>query len=280
MPRIQAPVKTSGGKNYTADWIISLLPPRQNYHNFVDAMCRSCAVLLAHGPAGKSEVANDLDGAIMSFWRALQDDDKFEAFKRRVEAIPFSEQEFRDALARKAPYDQTDELSVAVRFFVAARQSRSGDLKDFATLTKTRLRRSQNEQVSAWLTSIERLPEVHARMKRVLLLSQDVFELLAEWDVPETCIYLDPPYVLEGGARATGGIYGAYDWSRESHEKLLDILLRMKKAYVVLSGYETKLYTDKLIKAEGWNMHTKEVPLHSAGGATKRRQVEVVWTNY
>jgi len=80
-------LKGHGGKRYLADWIASHFPARDRYITFVDAMCRTCAVLLAHDPRDKAEVANDLDGRIMNFWRCLQAPERFGHLRRLLAAL-------------------------------------------------------------------------------------------------------------------------------------------------------------------------------------------------
>jgi hypothetical protein len=46
----------------------------------------------------------------------------------------------------------------AVNFFVRCRQSMAGRMRDFATLSRTRVRRGMNEQAAAWLSAVEGLP--------------------------------------------------------------------------------------------------------------------------
>ncbi len=95
----------------------------------------------------------------MNFWAVLQDPDLFSRFQRIVDAVPFSEEMWE--LAAKLSRD-ADIVLRAVGFFIRCRQSRAGTFKGFATLTRNRTRRGMNEQASAWLTTIDGLPEVHA----------------------------------------------------------------------------------------------------------------------
>lgn len=287
MPTLDAPLKYAGGKSYLSNWIIAQLPPRDSYRTFVDGCCGSCAVLLAHDPVGKSEIANDLDGRLTNFFRVLQEPKLFGPFYRRVAVTPFSEVEFRDAqdwLAASHPIGEesppADRIEAAVRFFLLARMSRSGDQTGFATLTKGRLRRQRNEQVSAWLSSVERLPEVATRLLNVLILNRDLFTLLRDWDDADTVVYLDPPYHLEGkGGRVTEDLY-RHDWKREGHVRLLETLRCLTKARILLSGYRTPLYDEQLTAEAGWRRLDSSQPLHSSGGKSKRRQTECLWLNY
>ena len=62
-------------------------------------------------------------------------------------------------------------------FFVDCRQSRSGMMRDFTSITRSRTRRRMNGNVSEWLGAVEGLADVHARLRRVLVENVDGIEL-------------------------------------------------------------------------------------------------------
>jgi hypothetical protein len=63
------PTNYYGGKARLAGWIASLLPARRTY---VEPSCGSAAVLFAKGPS-PTELLNDLDGAMVNFFRLLRE---------------------------------------------------------------------------------------------------------------------------------------------------------------------------------------------------------------
>lgn len=282
MSTLTQPIKWHGGKHYLAAKIVALMPPRCKNPNapapddpgwlhYVEPYAGGLSVLLANDPEGISEVVNDLNIRLTKFWTVLQDVEAFTAFQRIIEAMPFSSGEFRAAINWK-PLSRPIEDAVA--FFIACRQSLAGRMDSFAGITKNRTRRGMNEQVSAWLNAIEGLPAVHARLKRVLILNRDALDVIREQDGPRTLFYLDPPYLHE--TRATTGEYGEHEMSAEGHHNLL-CLIRQCKGKVLLSGYRSSMYDDLLKK---WNRHDFSLPNQAAGGKTKRRMVECVWTNF
>src|SRR3954468_1633586 len=107
-PRLTPPLKWHGGKHYLARRIVALMPRHTHY---VEPFAGGLAVLLAKDPDGVSEAVNDLDGGLTNFWRVLQGEDTFAAFRRIVEVVPFSEAEW-DTSAAPA----TDPVQQAVRF--------------------------------------------------------------------------------------------------------------------------------------------------------------------
>ena len=172
--RLTAPLKWWGGKHYLAKKIIDLMPPHLHY---VEPFAGGLAVLLEKNPSGVSEVVNDLNRELTNFWRVLQREDAGAAFRRLVEATPFSEVEWEEAEVRQHPIKDCD-VEAAVAFFVRCRQSRAGGFRDFATLSRNRTRRQMNEQTSAWLTCIDGLPAVSAHLRRVVILNEPALEVI------------------------------------------------------------------------------------------------------
>src|SRR5262249_9460051 len=124
---------------------------------------------------GVSEVVNDINGRLINFWRVLQDEDAFARFHRTVEAIPMARGEWQKAHSHS--YGQ-DSVADAVAFFVDCRQSRSGMMNGFTSVTRNRTRRRMNGNVSEWLSAVEGLAEVHRRLKRVLIENMPAVELI------------------------------------------------------------------------------------------------------
>jgi DNA adenine methylase len=290
--RIPQPLKWAGGKSYLAADIIQLMPPHLHY---VETHAGGLAVLLERDPTrdwliddawkkqngdkvpaalkGCSEVVNDLNSELTNFWRVLQDEEAFPAFRRQVEAMPFSDCEWRDAEQRKLVNDI--DVNHAVRFFVRCRQSRAGSFKGFASITRNRTRRGINEQASAWLSCIDGLPEVHARLRSVVILNDDATAVIHQQDGANTLFYLDPPYMHE--TRATTDHYD-HEMAPEQHAELLEALAGIKGKFI-LSGYSCPLY-EQAEKRYGWHRVEFRVPNQMAGGAAKRVMIEVVWMNY
>lgn len=243
--------------------------------HYVEPFAGGLAVLLANDPEGISEVVNDLNRELSAFWFALADPRLFPDFAHRARATPFSEVLWerasttpRNGLARMP-------VEASVDFFVRCRQSLSGRMKGFAGVTRNRTRRGMNEQVSAWLNAVEGLPEVHERLKRVLILNDDALSVIRKQDGPRTLFYLDPPYLHE--TRATTGEY-EHEMTLEQHNELL-LTLKSIKGRFLLSGYHSPLY-DAVGRMHGWTCHEKEIDNKASGGKTKRKMIECVWTNF
>jgi DNA adenine methylase len=271
------PLKWHGGKYYLASRIVGLMPCHLHY---VEPFFGGGAVLFARNPddpalwlfphKGVSEVANDINGRWINFWRVLRDPDSFASFRREVEAIPMARQEWEEAHSHSY---RTDSIADAVAFFVDCRQSRSGMMNGFTSVTRNRTRRRMNGNVSEWLTAIEFLPEVHLRLRRVLIERMPALELIEREDTPGALFYCDPPYLHE--TRTATDAY-SHEMTEKEHRDLLATLLECK-GKVMLSGYPSPLYESKL---GSWNRHAFELPNNAAGGEKKRRMTEVLWCNF
>jgi DNA adenine methylase len=267
--RLTAPLKWWGGKHYMAQHIIGLMPAHLHY---VEPFAGGLAVLLEKNPRGVSEVVNDLNRELTNFWRVLQREDTYAAFQRLVEATPFSEVEWEEADARQHPIKDCD-VEAAVAFFIRCRQSRAGGFRDFATLSRNRTRRQMNEQTSAWLTAIDGLPAVAARLRRVVILNESAIEVIRREDGENTLFYLDPPYLHE--TRTAIATY-KHEMTEDDHRELLTTI-KQCQGKVVLSGYPSQLYDKELAR---WRRLDFQIDNKAAGGKTKREMTEAVWMNY
>ncbi len=263
------PFKIHGGKHYLGKWIIEHMPKHTHY---VEPYFGGGSVLLQKPFEGISEVANDLYGDLSNFWQMLQSDNNFDLLKRKLEATPFSDREFDWASLTKESKGGVDD---AVSFFIRARQSRQGLEEDFATLSRNRTRRGMNEQVSSWLTAIEGLPEVHTRLKRVVILNRPAIEVIKQQDGPKTLFYLDPPYLHE--TRVTTKDY-RHEMSKEDHSILLQTLFDIKGKFL-LSGYPSKMYRIAA-KVGGWRCVEKKIDNKASSKKTKDTKTECLWMNF
>jgi DNA adenine methylase len=272
------PLKWHGGKYYLAQKIIDLMPRHVHY---VEPFFGGGAVLLTRDPEdarlwlpphrGVSEVANDVNGKLINFWRVLRDPETFAKFHRAAEAIPVGRAEWETA--HQHCYGK-DSVADAVAFFVDCRQSRSGLMTSFTPVTRNRTRRNRNGNVSEWLSAVDGLPAVHARLRRVLIENVPALDLIRREDAPGTLFYCDPPYLH--ATRTSPDAYASFELNEKQHQELLTTLLACK-GKVMLSGYPSDLYDATL---KGWARCTFDLPNNAAGGAAKRRMTEVLWCNF
>ncbi len=254
-----------GGKYSHLDWLLPLLP---ECHHYCEPFGGSAAVLL-NRPAAPVETYNDLDGEVVNFFRALRSrrDELIEA----IALTPFSREEF--AVACEAD-DTLSDVERARRFFVRARQVRTG-LAQTASLgrwanCKNTSRGGMSGVVSRWLGSIEKLPDIAARLLRVQIENRPALEVISLYDSPSTLFYCDPPYAH--GARGDTNAYG-YEMADKDHRSLAEALGKIR-GRAVLSGYDHPLY-DGLFSS--WRQVRGPVKhCHSV----KQARQEIVWMNW
>ncbi len=266
--QITNPLKYHGGKHYLAKGIIQLMPPHTHY---VEPFFGSGAVMFQKDQTGVSEVANDILSTLTTLWQVLQDEELFECFARLCDATPFSEQQWQESEQR---LQDDDPVVRAHAFFVLNRQSRQGLMDDFATLSRNRVRRRMNEQASSWLTAIDGLPQIHERLKRVVILNRDALNVIQQQDGGNTLFYLDPPYV--SSTRVATSAY-QHEMSDQDHHRLVEAIL-MCSGKVMLSGYPNPIY--QRLESLGWSTFDFNVTKSSSSQATKPKAIERIWANF
>jgi DNA adenine methylase len=286
-------LKIHGGKSYLAEWIVSKMCPHLNY---VEPYAGGLAVLFARDPnderlwlpphKGVSEVVNDLNGRLINFWNVLRHPGLFPEFFRRASMTPFSGDHWeassvamdmhdRENLEGRIPTDD-DLIWRAVSFFIVNRQSLAGRMKSFTAITKTRTRSRMNNEVSAWLSAVDGLPEVHDRLKRVLILPpQPALDVLYKFNTPDTLHYLDPPYMHE--TRATTAEYGEHEMDAHDHIELLDIITNYAKSKIMISGYRSETYD---VGLHDWNRHDYNIVNQASHARVKEMKTESLWCNF
>lgn len=268
---MQSCLKFHGGKGAhqgrLAKWIIKHFP---DHLHFVETHFGGGAITFAKPFIGVSEIANDINGRLTNFWNVLKRDSSFAQFKRIVDATPFSKVEWE--LSRDVSPDPIED---AVRFFVFCRQSLAGRMGDFASISRTRLRRKMNEQVSAWWSSVDGLYECHARLRRIVIFNEDAFLTIAREDTPKTLFYCDPPYPKD--TRTAPEVY-EYEMTTSQHLALLQHLASIRGKFVI-STYPNDLYHTEAIK-NGWNHDDFIAPNNASGSEQKRIMTERIYYNF
>jgi DNA adenine methylase len=255
-----------GGKFSHLDWLLPLLPQATHY---CEPFGGSAAVLINREPS-PIETYNDLDGEVVNFFQVLRHDK--DSLLESIGLTPFSREEFELAIAEPTP--ETTDLERARRFFVRARQVRTGLAQTASSgrwahcvLTS---RAGMAGAVSRWLGSVEGLSEIAQRLLRVQIEHAPAAEIIQRYDSPETLFYCDPPYPHE--SRGDSKAYG-YEMTDADHRQLADVL-RGVQGRVALSSYPCilmdELYGD-------WYC---TIAPTKAAHSVKKPRTEALWTNY
>jgi DNA adenine methylase len=261
---VNPPFSYYGGKVGLSRRIVDLLPPHRVY---IEPYLGCGAVLLAK-PRSRHEIVNDLDGALVAFWRCLRDRPR--DLERACALTPYARAEFGAADLNA----NVDELELARRFFVRVTQS-FGKSAGPSTGWSVTTARTQSTAVSA-LTKVTRFGALAERLAGVVIEQYDAPGLVERLATPDTVIYADPPY-LASTRSARGGNGYRIEADEEHHERLA-AALHATPAAVLLSGYHSPLY-DRLYG--DWDRVEFPVRVHASNAVTSERgdRVEVLWSN-
>ncbi len=255
-----------GGKYSHLSWLLPLLPQANHY---CEPFGGSAAVLINRDPS-PVETYNDIDGEVVNFFRVLRDqrDELIEA----IGLTPFSREEF--VIAIQEPVDGLSNLERARRFYVRARQARTGLAQTASpgrwAACRNTSRRGMGGAVSRWLGSSQDLVEIAARLIRVQIDHRPAVDVIRAYDSPDTLFYCDPPYPHE-----SRGDSKAYRFEMNDNEHIcLARLLHEVEGRVAISGYRCDLMNDLY---GDWRRIDADPSLcHSVKG---ERQ-ESLWINY
>lgn len=262
---MKPPIAYYGGKTTLADRIAALLPPHEHY---VEPFAGSLAVLLAKRPS-RMETVNDLDQAVMAFWRVLRE--RPADLERYCALTPHGRAELEVA-REQVPADHPDrELEIARRIWVRLTQSRGGSLR------RSGWRHYMDPKSSPVGTAVRmhgyvaRVAAAAERLSRVSLECRPALEVIAAYGkYPDVLLYADPPYL----ASVRTSTEYLHEMPSEAEHRELAEALKACKAAVVLSGYASPLYADLY---GGWHRH--EISTATGQGGSWSERTEVLWSN-
>lgn len=253
-----------GGKTRLAPKIAALLPPHRHY---VEPYCGSLAVLLAKDPA-PHETVNDLDGALVTFWRVLRE--RPEQLERVCALTPHARAEHA---ASYNLHDQPDDLELARRVWIQLTQGRAGTRRQ--TGWRHYVKPAGNTSMPDYLDGyVGRMAAGAARLHQVSLECAPALELIAKYGAePEALLYVDPPYLGSTRCRSWDGYI--QEMRRPADHRELAESLHTARAAVVVSGYGSDLYDLELYP--GWERTT--LVSGTGQGAGWGNRLEVLWSN-
>ncbi|MCA9912217.1 MAG: DNA adenine methylase, partial [Anaerolineae bacterium] len=176
--------------------------------------------------------------------------------------------------AIQPPQEAISDLERARRFFVRARQVRTGLAQTASSgrwahcvLTS---HAGMAGAVSRWRGSVEGLSDIAQRLLRVQIEHTSAIEVIRRYDSEETLFYCDPPYPHD--SRGDNKAY-AYEMTDDDHRQLAQVLHNVK-GKVAISSYASPLMTELY-----GDWHCIEAPMKKAHSIKKDR-VELLWINY
>jgi DNA adenine methylase len=253
--KIRSAISYYGGKGYLCRPILQMSPAHTTY---VEPFAGGLSVLL-NKFRSDVEVACDVNAELINFYHVLVDTPKLVI--EQVKQIPFGRATFE---AAKAAGDRGSGLDRAVNFLIRHRMSYAGIGKTWA---------DDNGRNGVWRESPYYLEPVARRLQDVKILLGSAFDVIPEYDSPDTFFYLDPTYY--GPTRVNSQMYD-YEMSSFDHLRLLHLVKRLQ-GKVILSGYSSVLYDKELVTESGWERVEKHVALYSSPRKKKVARTEVFW---
>lgn len=266
---MRSPIKYFGGKGGFGNDIYAMFPHKSRYESYIEPFGGGASMLFIKEPFG-CEIYNDLEENVYSLFKVLKDKKLFKKFKEECDLAIYS-RKLRSDYINDLKTDDLDIVERAYKFFYVNRTSRNG-IGGFS-VTANYIRRNMSKSVSDFLSCIDRMPEVHDRLSRVIVENQDGIALMKKFDRKKTFIYADPPYHHDTRTETRYKV----DMDDEMQVKFIDTVLGLKNAMVLISGYDCKEY--KRLVENGWNK--VDMTVHTTGGDHKSKdKVESLWFNY
>ena len=284
--KLRSPIVWFGGKGQMVSKLLKYVPQHKYY---LEAFGGGGSLLFAKEPSS-FEVYNDLDELLVNFFRVLRDEEKFERFYKLAVLTPYSRREFYRF--RELIHQTEDEVEKAYMFYYITSASFSGNFTSGFSYSLKAISRNMTKSTSRYLSNIERLPDIHERVMRVIIENLDGLECIEKygsaWNYEESFIYLDPPYVPE--TRRSGKY--RYEVDRDYHANIVEYLIKnQNRNKFMISGYDNEIYIK--LEENGWKKICWEVACHAAGKTRQtgirgecatfiknQRRVDCIWINY
>lgn len=263
---MKPPFPYYGSKGRLAGRIVDLMPSHRVY---VEPFAGSAAVLFSKAPA-PVEVINDLDRNVVTFFRVLRvhEDD----LMRALRFTPYSREEYA---AADLGDETIDDLERARRFFVRATQGHNAAGSGGRAGWSNGIR-AKHTDATATTNLVDRLYELAARLRTVVVEHRDALEVVATHDAPDTVFYLDPPYLAD--TRRCGRDY-AHEADGENFHRSLASALSSARGIVLLSGYPSPLYDELYGDWDRLEISVHRATTNHRGCTGVGRGTEVVWCN-
>lgn len=258
---MKALVKYPGAKWRLAPWIISHFP---KHHSYLEPFFGSGAVLF-NKPPSHIETVNDLDEEVVNFFDCIRKDP--ERLAREVFLTPYSRDVYEQAYLalREIPDDPFERArAFCIRLDQGHGFRTSGEKVGWKNDVQGRERAYA---VRNWCGLPDRVIQAAERLKGVQVEHRPAVDIIRRFNYSNVLIYADPPYMMETRCREQY----RHEMTDEDHEELLDALLS-HRGPVVLSGYDSSLYNDRL---KGW--HREEAVSYTQ---TMKEKTEILWMNF
>jgi len=264
---MNSPIKYFGGKGTMFNSIIEYFPKKKEYNTYIEPFGGSYSIGLKKDPV-EIEIYNDMDQNVYSLYKVLSDPVMYKEFKRNCDLVFYSE-DIRSEHIKNLKDETISMVERAFSFFYVNRTSHNG-VGGFSK--NTYIRRGMSKSVSDFLSAIDRLPELHDRLSKIIVTNMDGMKLIRKFNRENVFMYCDPPY--EQSTR-TSTRYNV-DMDRAAHVDFLEAVIE-SKSKILISGYHCDLY-DQLMD-NGFQRVSFEVKTID-GNFKPKTKTEYLYYNY
>ena len=255
-----------GGKFRMAEWIISHFPKHTTY---VEPFGGAASILLQK-PRSYAEVYNDMDNQIVTVFRVFQDQQKALELERLIKLTPYSRKEFEKAFTKN---ESDNDIEIARKVLIRSMMGfgSSGATKG-ATGFRCDSKRHYSLVAHLWKDYPQKIQMFTDRLQGIIIENRPAVDIINQHDGKDVLHYLDPPYVF--GTRVMGGNkYYRHEMTDEQHIELLDLITGTElKGMVIISGYESELYSEYL---SSWKQYRKNARTSAFRGT--KVKTECLW---
>lgn len=252
-----------GGKQRMVPFILPIIPEHKTY---VEPFCGGAALFFAKQLA-KVNVLNDINGNLISIYRAYADPRIAGRLIRRLEFLPQSEELYKEAKTKLLEEDLIVE-DRAFYSFILYNQSFGGIVGGGYAHSRDNTESSRNKSK----TARERIITQINHLKNCKIFQRDAGYLIDFYDAPDTLFYLDPPYI---------NTTQKYNNKKKVYtiEDLANLANKIKtvKGKVIISHY----VTDDVKEIFNFlDIHTKVTKQTLNKKSFSQARLEGVWTNF
>ncbi len=249
-------------------WISATIGPTPPRFSYIEPFAGMLGVLLSRPPAC-IELANDANGWVISWWRAVRDHP--DEFGRLIAATPRSRALYEEAVETvKAGPCSGEQLRDALAIHICVEQGMThGPVPTRGAWSVCFSGANGSTGIEGWTR--ERVAALAARLRRVQLECRDACAIMERTRrTANAVIYVDPPY-RTANTSPYGEAARRIDWGR------LADLLAAQPGRVAVSGYGDEW------DALGWHrseLADRHRPIGAQAGAPASPRCEVLWTNF
>jgi DNA adenine methylase len=265
---MKTPVIRFGGKTVLTPWLLELLRTLAPHLCYCEPFCGGAALFFAKPPS-EVEILNDKDKIIYDFYAILRDPQLAERLQQKLKYTLWSRLELETC---RKTWRQTEDIVERVwAWFVVLRQSFTHETDEKAAWLCSK----KENQAKRFARAVDTLQFCAQRLRDAQIENRSFEHVIKLYDMPEMFFYCDPPYMKE--TRVDGGYDDGLEMSTEQHELLLD-LLNSAKAQVVLSGYPSDFYAQRLPSSR-WHYYEKTRKAHIRNSRQHKisYRTECVW---